>query len=94
MEIIWRRVALRDLASIHDYIAQDNPAAATRVRATIRYAVAALSEHPYLGRAGRVEGTGELIIGSFPYIVAYRVAEETVRVLAVIHTSRQWPRRF
>jgi toxin ParE1/3/4 len=94
MEIIWRRVALRDLASIYDYIAQDNPAAATRVRATIRSAVASLSEYPHLGRAGRVDGTRELIIGSFPYIVAYRVVGETVRILAVIHTSRQWPRRF
>lgn len=94
MEIIWRRVALRDLASVYEYIVQDNPAAATRVRATIRNAVASLAEHPHLGRPGRVEGTRELVISSFPYIVAYRVAEETVRILAIIHTSRRWPQRF
>ncbi len=94
MEIIWRRRALNHLDAIREFIADDNPAAAARVCAAIEGAVASLAEHPHLGRAGRVEGTRELIIGSFPYIVAYHVAEETVRILAVIHTSRQWPKRM
>jgi plasmid stabilization system protein ParE len=35
-----------------------------------------------------------LIISNAPYIVAYRVVENQVRILAIVHTSRQWPRRF
>jgi toxin ParE1/3/4 len=94
MRIIWRRAALNDLESIREYIAQDNPKAATRVRAAIRAAVDPLAKHPNLGRSGRVEGTRERIVVDLPYIVVYRVREETVRILAVIHTSRQWPPRF
>jgi toxin ParE1/3/4 len=94
MEIIWRRAALNDLEAIREFIAQDDPAAAARVRAAIRAVVDPLANYPNLGRAGRVEGTRELIIAGFPYIVAYRVAEKQVRVLSIIHTSRQWPRRF
>jgi len=94
MEIIWRRTALNHLDAIREFIAEDNPDAAARVCAAIEGAVSSLAEHPHLGRAGRVEGTRELILGSFPYIVAYRVAEDSVRILAVVHTSRQWPRRF
>ena len=94
MEIIWRRAALNDLEAIREFIAQDNPRAATRIFAAIKAAIDPLADHPNLGRPGRVEGTRELIVAYLPYIVVYRVAEGVVRVLAVIHTSRQWPRRF
>ena len=94
MEIIWRRAALNDLRSIHEFIAQDDARAAARVRAAIRTAVGSLADHPNFGRAGRVEGTRELVIAGFPYIVAYRVVDDRVRILAVIHTSRQWPARL
>ena len=50
-----------------------------------------LSGHPALGRAGRVLGTRELVIGSLPYIVAYRVRDEAIEVLRVLHASRRWP---
>lgn len=94
MEIIWRRSALNDLESIREFIAQDNPRAATHVHAAIKAAIDPLADHPSLGRAGRVEGTRELIVAGLPYIVVYRAAEDIVRILAVIHTSRQRPRRF
>jgi toxin ParE1/3/4 len=94
MEIIWRASALNDLEAVREFIVQDNPRAAARVLTSIRAAVGRLGRHPSLGRAGRVEGTRELIISNAPYIVAYRVVENQVRILAVIHTSRQWPRRF
>jgi toxin ParE1/3/4 len=94
MEIIWRRAALNDLEAIREFIAQDNPEAARRVHAAIRAAVDPLGNYPNLGRAGRVDGTRELTVSGFPYIVAYRVAENQVRILSVIHASRQWPRRF
>jgi toxin ParE1/3/4 len=35
-----------------------------------------------------------MVIAGLPYIVAYRVVNDQVRILAVIHTSRQWPKRF
>jgi toxin ParE1/3/4 len=94
MEIVWRASALNDLEAIREFIAQDNPPAAARILTSIRVAVDRLGRHPGLGRAGRVEGTRELIISNAPYIVAYRVVENQVRILAIVHTSRQWPRRF
>jgi len=94
MEIIWRAAAIRDLGAIREFIAKDDPKAADRVRRAIRTAVERLAAHPNLGRAGRVEGTRELVISGTPYIVAYRVAEGSLRILAVIHGSRQWPDRI
>jgi len=94
MEITWRRIALSDLEDMRRHIAQENPAAGARIRAAIRNAVERLADHPYLGRSGRVEGTRELVIAGTPFIAVYRVLANRLRILAVIHGSRQWPERF
>jgi len=92
--VFWLKEALADLQGIHDYIARDNPAAARRVIKKIRDGVAILKEHPAIGREGRLEGTRELVIRQYPYIVAYRLANSEVHVLAVVHTSRLWPEQL
>ncbi|HXP04907.1 MAG TPA: type II toxin-antitoxin system RelE/ParE family toxin [Stellaceae bacterium] len=94
MEIIWRAAALNDLEEIRRFIAQDNPSAASRVQLVIRAAVERLANHPNLGRAGRVAGTRELVVARTPYIVAYRVYDNQLRILSVIHGARRWPERF
>ncbi len=94
MEIIWRRVALNDLEGIRRYIARENPTAGVRIRATIRNAVEQLADHPHLGRPGRAEGTRELVVTGTPFIVVYRVLDNRLRILSVIHGARRWPERF
>lgn len=91
MRVVWLDRAESDLVSIAEYIAEDDPVAALSVVSTIRDAVRVLAEHPHIGRAGRVEGTRELVIGGLPYILPYQVAGRKVRILAVFHTSRKWP---
>jgi plasmid stabilization system protein ParE len=46
---------------------------------------------PRSGRSGRIAGTRELVISRTPYIAAYRIAGDTVRILRVLHGSRRWP---
>ena len=94
MKIRWLRLALNDLDEVADFIAQDNPEAASRVLRRISNAVYMLAEHPHLGRAGRVPGTRELVINDTPFIVPYRVIEDTVQILRVLHAKRKWPSRF
>ncbi|MDP1634170.1 MAG: type II toxin-antitoxin system RelE/ParE family toxin [Gallionellaceae bacterium] len=92
--VFWLKEALADLRGIHAYIARDNPAAAGRVIKNIRESVDILKEHPGIGRAGRLEGTRELVIRQYPYIVAYRSIDPAVHILAVVHTSRLWPEQL
>lgn len=95
MEIIWRQAAVNDLAAIHDYIAQDSPGAAAEVATELRAATQRLADYPsLLGRAGRVDGTRELVLTDLPYIIVFRIRDEQIRILALIHTSRLWPKRF
>jgi hypothetical protein len=52
-------------------------------------AAARLAEHPKLGRAGRIAGTRELIPHE-SYRLVYEIERETVWILALVHTARQW----
>jgi addiction module RelE/StbE family toxin len=91
MRLDWSILAQADRDAIFDYIEADSPQAAITVDDRIREQVAALARFPESGRAGRIEGTRELVISRTPYIVAYRIADKTVRILRVLHGSRRWP---
>ena len=48
------------------------------------------ADQPGSGRAGRVPGTKELVVPHTPYIVPYRVKDDTVQILRIYHASRKW----
>jgi len=83
--------ASSDLDAIEAYIRRDNPDAAVKTVLRVLDAVEQLSEFPNIGRPGRVAGTKELVVGGTPYIAVYRVRENAVWVLRVLHGSRRWP---
>ena len=90
----WSREALDDVKNQIAFIAADNPAAARRVADRIRATGAALGEMTS-GRPGRLSGVYEMRVTRLPCIVAYavtnRTGRETVSILRVIHTARDWP---
>ena len=91
MHVRWLRRALRNLDEEADYIARDEPGAATRTVQRTAAAVEHLTTHPASGRIGRVPGTRELVITGTPYIVPYRVRGDAVEILRVFHGARKWP---
>jgi addiction module RelE/StbE family toxin len=94
MRIKWLRQALRNLDEEAAYIAQDSPKNATELVEHLTTSAEMLADHPHMGRPGRVPGTRELVVTRFPYILPYRVREQSVEILRVFHTSRKWPKRF
>ena len=92
MKLVWSPQSLQDLAAVHTFIAQDDPKAAREVAARIVSLVEEkLPPHPYLGRPGRVAGTRELVVPGTPFIVPYRVKEESIEIARVYHAARRWP---
>lgn len=87
----WLRQALKNLEQAYDYIAEDDGDAAVGVVLKIQAATEQLAEFSMLGRAGRVEGTRELVISGMPYVVIYRVKGNGVEVLRVLHSLRKYP---
>lgn len=93
MNILWLDAAEQDLEALTDYITINNPKTAIQIFNNICQSVEKLEAYPFLGREGRVEQTRELVIPNFPYIVVYTIRND-IRVIAVLHTSRKWPKEF
>jgi toxin ParE1/3/4 len=91
MIIKWLDDAIYDLQALRQYIAQDKPSAANRLAKRILNAVNLLPNQPSLGRPGRVLGTRELIVSSTPYIVPYRIKNNFIEILRVLHVAMEWP---
>ena len=94
MRVVWTVPAARDLDVIGEYIARQNPGAAQRIIQRIRARTKSLATHTYLGRPGRVTNVRELVVTSTPFIVAYRVVDDRIEILAVFHGARRWPDTF
>ncbi len=94
MKVVWSPIAIADLESIRTYIAQDSASSAAKVAQRVKEAVRRLSRFPLSGRAGRVAGTRELVIVGTPYLAAYTVNDNEVRIAAVLHGKRRWPESF
>jgi toxin ParE1/3/4 len=86
----WREAARADLLAIVDYISDDDPEAAQRLKDEIEERASSLVARPKLYRSGRVAGTREMVIRP-NYIVVYAEDERAIVILRVLHAARQWP---
>ncbi len=82
--------AVQDIAEIAEYIRQENPSAAERVRASILGSLESLSQLPLIGRMQTRENIRKLVTPKYRYVIYYLVdtAMDEVVVLSVHHPSR------
>lgn len=92
MKVLWTPEANQDRLDIQEYIAVANPRAAARFDTIFLDAAAQLGDFPMLGRTGKIPGTRELVPHE-SYRLIYEVDEaaNTIWVMALVHTARQWP---
>jgi len=89
-EVIIARSALRDLEQIRAYIARDNPAAAQKFCLKLLDEAESLRIFPE--RGGFIaERLGARFVMVYPYLVVYRITEESrmVRILRFWHGARE-----
>ena len=86
-EIRWTIEAEVWLRDIYDYIAHDNPSAATRVVDGIYEKAQLIEEHPEIGYKYRSESEGEIRILLYGrYRIAYLLAgDKSIDILGIFH---------
>ena len=94
MKLCWLSPALLVLDRVYEYISQDNPKAARDVFKRIRRSTKNLKRFPELGRYGNVPGTRELLVTGLPYLLVYRINNDTIEILRVLHTSQDLANPF
>jgi toxin ParE1/3/4 len=84
--------AYADMREIGDWVRRESPRQATRIVRAFQRACLALGRNPsryqlappfeHLGILRRIEG---------PYLIFYRIEEDAVHVLRVVHGARDYP---
>jgi plasmid stabilization system protein ParE len=80
--------------SLREFIARDSEQNAALVAERILSSVTVLRAHPEMGRPGRASGTRELVVPDTPFIIPYRVKENRLELIAVLHGRQKWPGRL
>ncbi len=88
MRVRYRREALDDLISIHEYIRREDPRVATAVVSRIEQAITRLALFPNSGRPGALAETRELVVPGLPYIVVYQVTSDAATIVAIFHGAQ------
>jgi toxin ParE1/3/4 len=85
----YKKRALADIEAIHRYIVADDKRAAEGVVQRIERSIGRLLILPMSGRPGAPPGIRLLVVPGLPYIVVHRVGDETIDIIAVLHTARR-----
>jgi addiction module RelE/StbE family toxin len=92
MKVYWTQNAIEHLVNLYEYIALNSPTYAVRMVDKITRRSEQIAEHPLSGRKVPeydAEDIRELIEN--PYRIIYRIKQDQIDVLAVIHGSRLLP---
>ncbi len=91
--IDWADSADADLAGILAYfVEREEEATGKAIVSRLIKSVSLLHNQPLAGRAGRMDGTRELLPRNLPYVLVYHIPSPgMVEIVRVIHTSRLFP---
>lgn len=86
----WSQRALADVQSITDYYAEvAGLTVSWGARETIEATADRLTEAPVTYRPGK-RNTHEVPLPRFPYTLIYRVTDESIRIVRVMHQARDY----
>ena len=92
MKVHWTEAALQQLTAIHDYIARDSQLYAQRVVDRITRKSTSIGTLPWAGSMVPEDESPELReVFDRPYRIIYRILQDRIDVVAVIHGARQLP---
>ncbi len=91
MQLRWTEEAADDLERIADYLLTHTLERASELVRAVYDAPSGLLTFPNRGRPGKKEGTRELVLSPLPYIVVYKVIDDVVFIIRILHGTQKWP---
>lgn len=89
MNVRYTQRALDDLRRIEIYTRSLSPQGAARIGARIRDRIAALTQFPLQAPPGEQPGVRQLVITQTRFLAIYRVKDENIDILAILHHARR-----
>lgn len=95
MRVHWTPEARAQLKAIHKRIAQESPKVAQQVVERLTFRAGQLAKLPHLGRKVPDYNRDDLRqLSTHPYLVIYRLVEEQVDIISVMHMRQLLPREW
>lgn len=90
IKLVWSPDARRDVAAIATFLLDRDRLAARKVVAGVRDRAELLRDHPRIGMPMDLLDLRKLSIGSYPYVLIYRIVGDTVQIVRIRHTAENW----
>jgi len=91
MRIRWTPAAAADLEHISNYLQDRHPHYRQPTMRKLYQTIRFLKDSPHRGRVGCEEGTREILFPPLPYIAVYRVRQQSIEVLRILHAAQDKP---
>jgi predicted nucleotidyltransferase/plasmid stabilization system protein ParE/HEPN domain-containing protein len=91
LPILWLPKARDQRSRQLEFFLRHNPELGIRIGDAILATVARLATDPDLSRIGRIAGARELPVPDTPFILVYRIEEDAVIILRLLHNRRRFP---
>lgn len=89
--VSWTPDALDSFNDSVEFLEHENHFIARSFAKQIKETIKNFKVFPFIGLRGRVSDTRELKVQNYPYFIVYRVNEEFIEVLLILHTSKKYP---
>jgi plasmid stabilization system protein ParE len=89
MKVRYTLRARADLEEICEYLENQQPTAAQRLKSAIEQQIGWLIHFPYMAPTTDEAGVRELTLARHPYKIYYEVAGEEVHILHIRHARRR-----
>ena len=89
MIVRYSRRALGDLEAIYDYLDDQAPATAQKIKDLIERRIRSLSDFPFMVPKTDLPSVRELSLARYPYKIYYEVEDEEVWILHIRDARRQ-----
>jgi plasmid stabilization system protein ParE len=88
----WTHTAIAHLLAIYEHIAQDSPIYAQRIVDRLTRRTEQIATFPQSGRVVPEYGAPDIReVIERPYRIVYRIREQQIDILAVVHSARMLP---
>jgi toxin ParE1/3/4 len=91
VKLRYTKRAVAQITAALDYVAEQSPQGAVRIRDRLEALVSLLQEHPYIGHTTSRAGVRRLVTVPYPYLIDYRVTTSEIIVMRFRHTARRPP---
>jgi len=88
VKLVFTNRAARQIDEALHYLAELSPQGASRVEARLQSVTKLLLLHPFAGRATSRAGVRRFVLSPYPYLLDYRVRDDTIIVMRFRHGAR------